>query len=296
MKHLSILLTLCIAIFSTSCSDSENQIVTTTSFNQIYTVTDNTGNTTAFPSCVFTYEIDFTTGLMNITMADVKFSTRMPMKITLLVKDIPFTTTQYGVSFSGKNIVPLYMGKETPEYTLSSISGHISSAVNANGDICNLTFNVNDTYNVTAYSTPIIFEHECSTRVTESPENSNTFIHEKAFYVIKFNEDMTQADIYLYDITFSDKMKVTLNLILKGINVTGATDGIRLSAENVNVVMNDQVQTPMNESFQITDLNGTIQKDYLQFNFNCTIKDSGNSLTGQTYYVTNSAYCSRQAK
>lgn len=284
MKHLSILLAMCVAVFATSCDlDTEDSFETNIAFSQHYTVVDSEGQSNLFPEITVNYELDLTEGDVDILLYKVQFSPYMP-QINMEINDLRLTGTNTGYKFSGKNIVPEVNDKEVPEYTITSISGEIYTLYNANGWGCKLTFVVNNKYTVNAYSSPMLFEQNSFTSVTKSPLDSDLFTYDKALYVIDFDAEKTTAEIDIYNITFATGMPA-MNITLKDIPVKATPNGIEISYENELIPsLNNKEQTPVSD-FPITNLYGTIIGDKLQLDFDCTYK-----AMIQTYHVSSTVY------
>lgn len=289
MKHLSILLALCMAIFATSCDNDDDKLETTIAFSQCYTVSDPNGDTNLFPEIVTSYVLDLTNGKMSITLNNVQFSPQMPVKITMEITGISLTATSTGYKFSGSNIIPKVGNEDKPEYTITNISGEISALYNANGNACRASFVVNNIYTVNLYSTPMIFERNSSTSVFKNFYDSYMFSYNEAFYVMNLDSEKSTAELYLYNIKFHQMMPNALNLIFKDIPVTITSSGIELNCDEVTAVMNNSEQTPMVD-YPITELSGWITNDELILNYKCTITAQSSSVAGSTYSVRSSAY------
>lgn len=284
MKHLSILLAMCVAVFATSCDpDTEDSFETNIAFSQHYTVVDTEGQSNLFPEITVNYELDLIEGDVDILLYKVQFSPYMP-QINMEINDLRLTGTNTGYKFSGRNIVPEVNDKEVPEYTITSISGEIYTLYNANGWGCKLTFVVNNKYTVNAYSSPMLFERNSSTSVMKNLYDDYVFLHDKAYYVIDFDAEKTTAEIDIYNITFATGMPA-MNITLKDIPVKATPNGIEISYENELIPsLNNKEQTPVSD-FPISNLYGTIIGDKLQLDFNCTYK-----AMNQTYIVSSTAY------
>lgn len=286
MKHLSILLAMCMAIFATSCDDNE-EVVTTVPFQQIYSVSGSTGYTTLFPETTFTYEIESSESEIDLTISGITFHPNM-RPITMEINDVPFSSTSKGFMISGSNIIPEVGDKDMPEYTITSITGQISSSLNASGDICKLSFTINNEFIVNAYSTPLIFEHNSQALVSGDPMSNSVFNYNEAFYAVSFNTDTNTAQIELYNVKFHKNMPVALNLIFKDIPFSTTSNGFEMASESITAVMNNSEQTPMTD-YPISNMTATIINDKLELNFDCVILAPGSSVGGITYTVSSSA-------
>lgn len=281
---------MCVAVFTTSCKDEEDSFETFIAFSQSYTVVDSQGSANLFPEILVNYEIDLMESEVDITLNNVQFSPKMPVKITMEINDIRLTTSNSGsYKFKGSNIVPEVNDEDVPAYTITSISGEIFPLYYANGFGCCLTFVVNNQYTVNAYSSPMLFERNSTTTVIQNLHDSYVFAYDKYYSVVNIDEEKSTAQIQLYNIKFAEKMPMALNLIFKDIPVTVSSNGIEFSCESFIPVMNNKEQTPMN-NYPITNLKGLISKDCLQLDYNCTITAEGSSVEGQSYKVNSTAY------
>jgi hypothetical protein len=68
-----------------------------------------------------------TTNTMNMVMYQVKFSSRMPLKLDMTVWDIAYVSNQHGYVLSGDSIVPFAMGGPFPDYTITQLNGTIEN-------------------------------------------------------------------------------------------------------------------------------------------------------------------------
>jgi hypothetical protein len=64
-----------------------------------------------------------TEGEAEIKMFQASFSPKMPLKLDMTVPGVVAVETPEGLSLSGDNIVPLAMGGEFPQYTITGITG-----------------------------------------------------------------------------------------------------------------------------------------------------------------------------
>ena len=72
-------------------------------------------------------ELDEANSTMNLVMYDVKFAEKMPIKITLTVKDIPCVISEESVRFSFEGYKEPFWGiMQMPAYAFSKIEGVVS--------------------------------------------------------------------------------------------------------------------------------------------------------------------------
>ncbi len=64
---------------------------------------------------------------MTLNFKQVKFAPNMPVSLDMEVKNIEYKEEDGVVVFSGNNIVPIAMGGEFPKYTITDLTGTISS-------------------------------------------------------------------------------------------------------------------------------------------------------------------------
>lgn len=70
------------------------------------------------------YEITETEGLV-LTFNQVSFSSKMPVKIDMILNNVQYEANGKTVSFTGEGIVPIAMGGPFPNYTVTNLSGTI---------------------------------------------------------------------------------------------------------------------------------------------------------------------------
>ena len=73
-------------------------------------------------SCIF----DLDTKLAKLTLKDVKFVPQMPVTVTPVVVDIPFTTDGHTYPFAADSIIPLVDGQPFGKYPAKNIAGTYS--------------------------------------------------------------------------------------------------------------------------------------------------------------------------
>ena len=108
-------------------NDDKNETPETVT-NQTYTGTltvDQTDGTTYTQENVTVGLATTDTAGMVLTLNQVSFSERMPVKIDMTIPHIEYTANGVNYTLSGNNIVPLAMGGEFPKYTITNLSGTI---------------------------------------------------------------------------------------------------------------------------------------------------------------------------
>lgn len=288
MKYLSILLALSIAIFATSCDNSnDGEFTSTSSVNQIYTVTSTNGSTLTFPTCNVMYEADYVAGKMDITLNNVKFSPRMP-EITMKIKDVPFTNSENGIKISATNIIPEVAESPVPEYTISSLSGRIVTSDFTGGSKSKISLALENGTTITFYPSPLIFEYESSTKVNHHSSNTeDQYSSDKMCYVLEFSSTAETANLFIYDAKFAEGMPA-MTLAFKNLPFTASNTGFTMSAENLtpSIVGKTGSETPA-PNYMISGLNIKVDGNRLSTDFTCTITDKDNSAIGSYFVLAN---------
>lgn len=70
---------------------------------------------------------DATPVTMNIYMYRVQFAEAMPVKLDMTIPAVGFTVVGDAIELSGDGIVPLAMGGEFPQYTITDLQGRIEN-------------------------------------------------------------------------------------------------------------------------------------------------------------------------
>ena len=84
------------------------------------------GSTTDTPNVEVTVDPDATTKTMEIVFKKVQFVPAMPA-LDITVPSVPYTESDGSISISGNNIIPICMGGEFPMYTVTNLTGTITS-------------------------------------------------------------------------------------------------------------------------------------------------------------------------
>ena len=109
-------------------NDDKNETPETLT-NQTYvgtlTVDQTDGTTYTQENVTVGFAITDTAGMV-LTLNQVSFSERMPVKIDMTIPHIEYTANGVNYTLSGNNIVPLAMGGEFPKYTITNLSGTIA--------------------------------------------------------------------------------------------------------------------------------------------------------------------------
>ena len=109
-------------------NDDKNETPETLT-NQTYegtlTVDQTDGTTYTQENVTVGFAITDTAGMV-LTLNQVSFSERMPVKIDMTIPHIEYTANGANYTLSGNNIVPLAMGGDFPKYTITNLSGTIA--------------------------------------------------------------------------------------------------------------------------------------------------------------------------
>lgn len=103
-------------------ADEPAAVVTEGTYTGILSVDQNDGTRYAQENVhvVFTPGAD---GKAGIKMLQVSFSPNMPLTLDMTLAGVVAAETPEGLSLSGENIVPLAMGGEFPQYTITGMTG-----------------------------------------------------------------------------------------------------------------------------------------------------------------------------
>lgn len=282
MKYLSTLLILTMSIFMVACGDDDTKNIQSFTISQTNKVTS--ASSTSIYSAEYRYEIDYTSGKMNITAGNVRFSPMMPA-ITFTIKDIPFTYTVNGINLSATNVTPEVTGYDSTDikYVITSISGRIVNSSVSTGITSVLTYTINDKYTVVAYPSPMLFEFNSETAVTGGLPFSSTDV----YYAVKLDETTNTAALYIYGAKFAEAMQAT-NMVFRGINVEATTTGYNLSCEELipSLLKDNATPAPM-ENYPISNVTATVIDDKMNLEFICTRIENDNIIG--TYTVSANA-------
>lgn len=293
MKHLSLFSLLAMSFLMASCDDSnDDKMEVTASFSQFYTAMNNfSSNSDSYcaSTAIFTYEIDYSDGTVDIIANNVSFSPMMPA-ITMEIDDVPFTysagiSSYSGIKFSGTNIVPEVGGQKMPDYTITSLSGEIGfiSIEQANSAI--LTMTVNNQYCIAVQPATPHFGYECNSVVS----GSTTFTNSDASYQLVYDATEKLVDIYLYNTKFASMMPA-MNMVFQDVPFTATMNGVSFSIDELTpyIVGSTGATTPA-PNYAISGLSGEVNNGKLNFTFTCSVTAEGNSAAGASYNVSNSA-------
>ncbi len=292
MKYLSSLLILAMSLCLFSCNDDETENKESFTIKQTNKV--SSVDTTTIYSAEYRYDINYTSGTMNITASNVRFAPRMPA-ITFTMNDIPFTYTSNGINLSANNIVPVAQGYENTEmgYVITNLSGRIVTSTATSGISVIITYIINyenvdngetETYSVTADPAPMVFDQNSETAITGGrlPYSSTSSI-----YSVKLDETSNTAVLYIYNAQFAEKMPA-MNMVFRGITVVPTSLGYELSCDSlIPAIVGETSETPA-PNYEISDVSATIENDTIKLSFVCTITDENNSALG-SYNVTANA-------
>ena len=133
MKHLKFMTALLAAgMLFAACDKNddknetpENETVTSDSFvgTLIVNLTDGTDYTQE--DVMVDYAITDTAGFV-LTFNQVSFSPKMPMKLDMSIPNVSYVIAGSEITLAGDGIVPLAMGKEFPQYTITKLTGTIA--------------------------------------------------------------------------------------------------------------------------------------------------------------------------
>ncbi len=293
MKYLSSLLILAMSLCLFSCNDDETENKESFTIKQTNKV--SSVDTTTIYSAEYRYDINYTSGTMNIIASNVRFAPRMPA-ITFTMNNIPFTYTSNGINLSANNIVPVVQGFENTEmgYVITNLSGRIVTSTATSGISVIITYIINyenvyngetETYSVTAYPAPMVFDQNSETAITGGRlPYSTTF----SVYSVKLDETSNTAALYIYNAKFDEKMPVGMNIVFRGITAVPTSLGYELSCDSlIPAIVGETSETPA-PNYEISDVSATIENDTIKLSFVCTITDENNSALG-SYNVTANA-------
>jgi len=124
-----------------SCEKDEDQkeaVVEVVSETYVGSLSVNQNDGTFFTLDSVSVEVNPTDGdsTLNMIMRGVKFSSRMPVSLDMTVNGIAYTSTTTNVSLSGNNIIPIAMGGEFPDYTITNYVGTITDGVLSFSMVC----------------------------------------------------------------------------------------------------------------------------------------------------------------
>lgn len=107
-------------------SISEPDVSNQHTYVGILTVDQLNGSFFTMDSVSISMTANDTTNTMNMVMYQVKFSSRMPIKLDMTVRDLAYVSNQHGYVLSGDSIVPFAFGGPFADYTITQLNGSIA--------------------------------------------------------------------------------------------------------------------------------------------------------------------------
>lgn len=286
MKKLTTITLLALAIFMASCDNNGTEFNNEKfTIQQINKVTNIDSGSTSTYSAEYTYDIDYVEGTLNITASNVRFNPTMHA-ISFDMKNIQFTYSDNGINFNSTNIIPEMRNEETTQYTIASLSGRIITKDTPTDNVVLMEMNLNNNYAIIAYPSPMQFEHNCSTSITEKSTDSYPYVNEATSYKVVTNIDNGTATIFINKAQFATSMPA-MNMVFNGITLTPTDNGFTLNADNlIPYLVDDTGATTPKENFPISELKGEIINGTLKLKFICSINAQNSSVAGISYDVT----------
>ncbi|KAA6333695.1 hypothetical protein EZS27_017914 [termite gut metagenome] len=130
MKQVKILWVAAITVFITACSNEENneEVVIIDDGAYIGTLVVDQNDGTRYIQENVSVVISIDTSYAEIRMMQVSFSDRMlPVKVDMTIPNVAVTTISGGLSLSGNHIIPWAMGGEFREYTITHLTGEVTT-------------------------------------------------------------------------------------------------------------------------------------------------------------------------
>ena len=103
----------------------ENETMTNQSFKGTLIVDLTDGSAYTQEDVTVDYAITDTAGFV-LTFNQVSFSPRMPMKLDMSIPNVSYVIVGSEITLAGNGIVPLAMGKEFEQYTITNLEGTIA--------------------------------------------------------------------------------------------------------------------------------------------------------------------------
>lgn len=120
----------CAALALASCGDDDPQqrfVPVEAGYKGCLTVDQTDGTFFSQQDVEVEYEIETDANTMSICMYRVRFAEAMPIELDMTIPGVEYILTGDGkISISGDGIVPLALGGEFPQYTITSLSGRIA--------------------------------------------------------------------------------------------------------------------------------------------------------------------------
>lgn len=69
--------------------------------------------------------LPYTDGTADLTLYELSFSPKMPMKLDVTVPGVTYVSTPEKITFSGDGIIPFALGGEFPNYKVTELQGEI---------------------------------------------------------------------------------------------------------------------------------------------------------------------------
>lgn len=69
--------------------------------------------------------LPYTDGTADLTLYELSFSPKMPMKLDVTVPGVIYVSTPEKITFSGDGIIPFALGGEFPNYKVTDLQGEI---------------------------------------------------------------------------------------------------------------------------------------------------------------------------
>lgn len=287
MKLKALLLGLCgLGLGFTSCNlndDPDNNYFTGT-YTCCNLVIPSDGESFAMNA---TYDLAFyyTTGQVNVATSNLNLGYgTFSFSSTLM----PSVTKYYSVDWSNSPLdVTTFSGGSANDngVVVQNLKGYTSSIVNvlSTNDPVNpaykftpyiplvMSYTVNHDYTVKTFMPDAIYRGETVIRTVST---GNTFTNSGVRYRVYFSQDLKKADIIFYNAKFAEAMPLTINFVLKNLDVTYNKSGYIISNSN-----GEPVNPWMYESDGLTE-NPAYQFTSFQF-----INSSSDLSVGNCYYT-----------
>lgn len=95
------------------------------SYSGTMNVDQNDGTVFTKQEQIISFEVS-DSGVMDILMSKVKFAEAMP-SLDITIPDVAYTVTEAGYTLADDNIIPIAMGNEFPQFTITGLEGTISA-------------------------------------------------------------------------------------------------------------------------------------------------------------------------
>lgn len=228
-----------IALFATSCnleSDDENNYLTNT-YNCCNLVIPADGDAFA-TNASYNLSFFFTSGTLSVSTSNLSLGYS---NFSFSTSAMNSETLYYTVNNTLRDVTTFKDGVGGSNgFSVQNLNGYISSIVNVLGEgdpvgdypfvpynSLVMSYIANHDYTVKTFMPDAVYTGETTIRTVGA---TDVFANSGIRYRVVFSSDLKKASIIFYNAKFADRMPVTINFVLKDLNVQFTKSGYVISA------------------------------------------------------------------